>query len=46
MAMGVSFGLLGDDEAGTLAAAERVGYPVLVKLAGGGIGMLAAHHSA
>ncbi|HEY8709895.1 MAG TPA: biotin carboxylase N-terminal domain-containing protein [Burkholderiaceae bacterium] len=48
MAMGVSSGLLGDDEAGTLAAAQRVGYPVLVKPAGGGggIGMLAAHDSA
>jgi acetyl-CoA carboxylase biotin carboxylase subunit len=48
MVMGVSSGLLGEDDAGTLAAAERVGYPVLVKPAGGGggIGMLAAHDGA
>ncbi|MEO9189775.1 MAG: biotin carboxylase N-terminal domain-containing protein [Acetobacteraceae bacterium] len=45
LAMGVSSGLLGEGEAGTLAAAERIGYPVLVKPAGGGggIGMLVAH---
>jgi acetyl-CoA carboxylase, biotin carboxylase subunit len=48
MPMGVSSGLLGDDVEETLAAARRVGYPVLVKPAGGGggIGMLAAHDDA
>lgn len=45
MSMGVSSGLLGDDRGELLAAAAQVGYPVLVKPAGGGggIGMLAAH---
>ncbi len=45
MPMSPSSGLLNDDWAATLAAAEAVGFPVLVKPAsgGGGIGMLAAH---
>ncbi len=44
MPMGRSSELLDDNEARTLAQAEQVGYPVLVKPAGGGggIGMLAA----
>ena len=48
MPMGVSSGLLDADEARTLAEAARVGYPVLVKPAGGGggIGMLAARDDA
>ena len=45
MPMSPSSGLLDEDWAATLAAAEKVGFPVLVKPAagGGGIGMLAAH---
>ena len=45
MPMSPSSGLLDEDWATTLAAAEQVGFPVLVKPAagGGGIGMLAAH---
>jgi acetyl-CoA carboxylase biotin carboxylase subunit len=44
MPMGASSGLLDANDARTLAEAARVGYPVLVKPAGGGggIGMLAA----
>ncbi|MES2186349.1 MAG: biotin carboxylase N-terminal domain-containing protein [Pseudomonadota bacterium] len=45
MPMGASSDLLGDDAAANAAAAARIGYPVLVKPAGGGggIGMVAAH---
>jgi acetyl-CoA carboxylase biotin carboxylase subunit len=45
MPMSPSSGLLDDNWAATLAAAEKIGFPVLVKPAagGGGIGMLAAH---
>ncbi|AZG09647.1 biotin carboxylase [Pigmentiphaga sp. H8] len=48
MPLGPSSGLLDDDAEATLAAARRIGYPVLVKPAGGGggIGMLAAHDDA
>jgi acetyl-CoA carboxylase biotin carboxylase subunit len=48
MPMGESSGLLGEDAAANAAAAERVGYPVLIKPAGGGggIGMVAAHDEA
>lgn len=44
MPMGKSSGLLDDNEARTLHEAQRIGYPVLVKPAGGGggIGMLPA----
>jgi acetyl-CoA carboxylase biotin carboxylase subunit len=44
MPMGKSSGLLDDDQARTLREAQRIGYPVLVKPAGGGggIGMLPA----
>jgi acetyl-CoA carboxylase biotin carboxylase subunit len=44
MPMGASSALLDTDETRTLAEAARIGYPVLVKPAGGGggIGMLAA----
>ncbi|TMS57372.1 biotin carboxylase [Imbroritus primus] len=45
MPMSPSSGLLDEDWTATLAAAEKIGFPVLVKPAagGGGIGMLAAH---
>lgn len=45
MPMSPSSGLLDDNWDATLAAAEKIGFPVLVKPAagGGGIGMLAAH---
>ncbi|VTU45540.1 acetyl-CoA carboxylase biotin carboxylase subunit [Variovorax sp. PBL-E5] len=45
MPMARSSGLLADDMDEALRAAERIGFPVLVKPAtgGGGIGMLAAH---
>ncbi|QHE86050.1 acetyl-CoA carboxylase biotin carboxylase subunit [Hydrogenophaga sp. BPS33] len=48
MPMGASSELLDTNEARTLAEAARVGYPVLVKPAGGGggIGMLAARDDA
>jgi acetyl-CoA carboxylase biotin carboxylase subunit len=48
MPMGASSQLLDEDEARTLAEAARVGYPVLVKPAGGGggIGMLPARDDA
>ncbi|MDO9435281.1 acetyl/propionyl/methylcrotonyl-CoA carboxylase subunit alpha [Hydrogenophaga sp.] len=48
MPMGKSSELLNDDEARTLREAERIGYPVLVKPAGGGggIGMLPARDGA
>lgn len=44
MPMCKSSAVLGEDEAGVLAAAREVGYPVMVKPAGGGggIGMIAA----
>jgi acetyl-CoA carboxylase, biotin carboxylase subunit len=44
MPMARSSGLLGDDEAANLRAAQEIGFPVLVKPAGGGggIGMVAA----
>lgn len=44
MAMGCSSDLLDEDDARTLAQAKRIGFPVLVKPAGGGggIGMLPA----
>mgnify|MGYP003582450803 CR=1 FL=1 len=46
MSMGASSDLLTDDNELALAAAERIGYPVLIKPAagGGGIGMLPAHN--
>ncbi|VTU14393.1 Biotin carboxylase [Variovorax sp. SRS16] len=46
--MGASSRLLGADMAANLKEAERVGYPVLIKPAGGGggIGMIAAHSPA
>ncbi len=48
MPMGTSSALLDEDEPRTLAEAARVGYPVLVKPAGGGggIGMLPARDDA
>jgi acetyl-CoA carboxylase biotin carboxylase subunit len=48
MPMARSSGLLGDGIDEALRAAERIGFPVLVKPAtgGGGIGMLAAHSPA
>jgi len=48
MPMAPSSPLLGDDEAEILAAAAALGYPLLVKPAGGGggIGMLPAHDDA
>ena len=48
MPMGASSGLLGADPAEARAAADAIGYPVLVKPAqgGGGIGMLAARDAA
>lgn len=48
MPMGASSALLDEDEARTVAEAARVGYPVLVKPAGGGggIGMLPARDEA
>ena len=48
MPMGESSGLLGEDAAANEAAAAHVGYPVLIKPAGGGggIGMVAAHDAA
>lgn len=48
MPMGVSSALLDEDEARTRAEAARIGYPVLVKPAGGGggIGMLPARDEA
>ncbi len=48
MPMGASSGLLDEDDARTLAEAARIGYPVLVKPAGGGggIGMLPARDEA
>ncbi len=48
MPMGKSSELLNDDEARTLREAQRIGYPVLVKPAGGGggIGMLPARDDA
>jgi acetyl-CoA carboxylase biotin carboxylase subunit len=48
MPMGASSALLDTDETRTLAEAARIGYPVLVKPAGGGggIGMLAARDDA
>lgn len=47
LGMSVSSGVLPHDREAILAAAETVGYPVLVKPAagGGGIGMLPAHDS-
>ncbi len=47
LAMGPSSGLLNDDIAAALEAAEKIGFPVLVKPAagGGGIGMEAAHNA-
>lgn len=48
MPMGKSSELLNDDEARTVREAQRIGYPVLVKPAGGGggIGMLPARDDA
>lgn len=48
MSMGASSALLGEDSANTLKEAAKIGYPVLVKPAGGGggIGMLPAHDDA
>ena len=48
MSMGASSGLLTGDSASTLLAAARVGYPVMVKPAGGGggIGMITARDDA
>lgn len=48
MPMAPSSPLLGEDDADILAAGEALGYPVLVKPAGGGggIGMLPAHDGA
>jgi acetyl-CoA carboxylase, biotin carboxylase subunit len=48
MPMGASSALLDEDETRTLAEAARIGYPVLVKPAGGGggIGMLPARDDA
>ncbi len=48
MPMGKSSALLNEDDTRTLAEAQRVGYPVLVKPAGGGggIGMLPARDDA
>jgi acetyl-CoA carboxylase biotin carboxylase subunit len=48
MAMSRSSGLLGADAAANLREAEAIGFPVLVKPAGGGggIGMVAAHDAA